>query len=266
MTLETKNTKRSYRIDLSGRRFRNAVVVERSSEKNKHGIWMWVCLCDCGKKFLATGNNLQRRPNKHCGCMTLLNIAKANQKRKKDPTMLMIGDVFRAYKQGARRRGFSFELSLDNFGKLILGRCFYCDSPPKLEYTPDKKPAGVYRNGVDRMNSNEGYTVENSVTCCFGCNLRKSDMDFSDFMTWVIHVSERFTEEDKDEYIDAIQGDAVRQYLMSIGKEDESIAYKTPLETEVARWESTMKYSRQMGGDVMVYEVMEKQDVSTTVG
>lgn len=40
-------------------------------------------------------------------------------------------------------------------------------------------------NGIDRVNSKEGYTEENSVPCCSTCNKAKLDMSFEDFRAWL---------------------------------------------------------------------------------
>lgn len=55
-------------IDISGRRFGNAVVEFR------HGVdttnkTTWRCVCDCGQVFVATGANLKNGNTKSCGCL-----------------------------------------------------------------------------------------------------------------------------------------------------------------------------------------------------
>lgn len=39
-------------------------------------------------------------------------------------------------------------------------------------------------NGIDRVDSSKGYTVENSVACCKYCNTAKNTMTESEFYTW----------------------------------------------------------------------------------
>ena len=41
---------------------------------------------------------------------------------------------------------------------------------------------GVKFNGVDRIDSSQGYTVENSVPCCGMCNQMKMFYDLHDFL------------------------------------------------------------------------------------
>ena len=39
--------------------------------------------------------------------------------------------------------------------------------------------------GLDRINSELGYTVENIQPCCKWCNMAKSDRSEKDFIEWV---------------------------------------------------------------------------------
>ena len=57
--------------DMIGRRWGNVVVIEYAgSYESPSGSKkrMWKCKCDCGKEFVATGNNLRRGRYKSCGC------------------------------------------------------------------------------------------------------------------------------------------------------------------------------------------------------
>lgn len=67
------------------------------------------------------------------------------------------------YKHDAKRRHYPFELTLEQFTLIISQPCNYCGSPGP--------------NGIDRKNNDDGYTLNNSVPCCFRCN--KIKMDYS---------------------------------------------------------------------------------------
>lgn len=54
-------------IDLTGKRFNNLTVIERSVNA-PGGIAMWLCLCDCGNKKIVRGSNLKSGAVKSCGC------------------------------------------------------------------------------------------------------------------------------------------------------------------------------------------------------
>ena len=90
-----------------------------------------------------------------------------------------------SYISGAIERGYSFELSEQDFDNLIFGNCFYCGQEPtehKGDLRLNKTNLPFKRNGIDRLDNNLGYTKENCVTSCFKCNKMKSDLNYSDFM------------------------------------------------------------------------------------
>lgn len=72
------------------------------------------------------------------------------------------------YKTSARVRKYYFELTLEEFSKLIYQRCYYCGSEEFI--------------GIDRKDNKKGYTVENSVSCCKECNFSKHTQNASEFI------------------------------------------------------------------------------------
>lgn len=37
---------------------------------------------------------------------------------------------------------------------------------------------------IDRIDSNKGYTVDNTVLCCYAVNLMKSDLSVDEMLWW----------------------------------------------------------------------------------
>lgn len=70
-------------------------------------------------------------------------------------------------KQDAKSRNLEFTLTLDEYSKLIELSCYYCDG-----YF-GKVTKGT---GLDRIDSNLGYTIDNVVSCCATCNHLKSNV------------------------------------------------------------------------------------------
>lgn len=56
-----------------------------------------------------------------------------------------------------------FELTKEQFYNLISQPCYYCGDKEK-EF-----------NGIDRIDSQKGYIIDNCVTCCEYCNKMKLD-------------------------------------------------------------------------------------------
>lgn len=45
--------------------------------------------------------------------------------------------------------------------------------------------------GLDRINNDYGYTVQNSAPCCWDCNNRKNSMRLQDMLTVLIEAERR---------------------------------------------------------------------------
>ena len=53
--------------DLTGKRFGNLTVMQRT--ENRNGRTCWLCLCDCGNEKAVTAHDLKAGKVKSCGCM-----------------------------------------------------------------------------------------------------------------------------------------------------------------------------------------------------
>lgn len=77
------------------------------------------------------------------------------------------------YKNNARKRNREFTLTEEQTVELLKSDCHYCGQ------TPDPL------NGIDRMENEIGYTLDNCITACLDCNYRKGQMSYDDFNTWL---------------------------------------------------------------------------------
>jgi len=60
--------------------------------------------------------------------------------------------------------------------------------PPVRTWKMIKKYNKMYVlqfHGIDRIDSNLGYCVENCTTCCASCNFAKSDLSLDNFRKWI---------------------------------------------------------------------------------
>ena len=81
------------------------------------------------------------------------------------------------YKRSAKNRGLVFELTDEEVYKILQLSCNYC---------------GIIDNdvlGIDRIDSNIGYTKKNSVPCCEQCNLMKHVRNQTEFINICEHIS-----------------------------------------------------------------------------
>jgi hypothetical protein len=83
-------------------------------------------------------------------------------------------------KSGAKNRNLDFKINYEfilKLWKVQNGLCYYTKIPMKLT-ARQKNPHQV---SIDRINSNLGYTEENTVLCCQAINYMKNDYSLEDF-------------------------------------------------------------------------------------
>lgn len=90
--------------------------------------------------------------------------------------------LYNNYKKSAIKRGYSFELSTDSFSRIIKNNCYYCNTQPKQVI------GDLVYNGIDRLENDKGYNIENCLACCGKCNKMKSDMSIRDFEDHIMNI------------------------------------------------------------------------------
>jgi hypothetical protein len=98
-----------------------------------------------------------------------------------------------------KNKGFSKTISFNVFSLLSKSPCKYCglehskEIEDRLNESKKQKRLSDHMlkcNGIDRVDSSKGYTVENSVPCCKFCNTAKNTMSEEEFYRWVKRVYE----------------------------------------------------------------------------
>lgn len=180
-----------YKLEnIEGKKFGKLLVVKllESKQYGKYKKRNWECLCDCGKTTNVTTSQLINGGTKSCGCLhKLTSVENSKNSRhkviKKDAAS---NSIYSYYKHNAKNRGYSFDLSKDEFKILITSNCFFCGSEPlNLYHNAYYK---LFYNGIDRLDNNEGYTTKNSVSCCKMCNIAKNKHDLEYFLQWIKKV------------------------------------------------------------------------------
>lgn len=96
--------------------------------------------------------------------------------------------IFVEYKSNAQHRKHPFELTFEKFNELISQPCAYCGSTPEikngghLESRKRLDQPDLYTNGIDRIDSTKGYTLDNCVPCCSKCNKMKNTYTKEEFL------------------------------------------------------------------------------------
>jgi hypothetical protein len=85
------------------------------------------------------------------------------------------------YKKDAKRDKRKFDLSMSDFDNITSQGCYYCgawsiNNPGKC--------------GIDRVDSDGGYEINNCVACCNMCNFMKRNLTEEDFIEHIKRIYE----------------------------------------------------------------------------
>lgn len=83
---------------------------------------------------------------------------------------------YKVYQNNARHKNRNFDLSEEDFVEMTKQPCIYCGG-----YSDTY--SGEQFNGIDRIDSNIGYSINNCVTCCSTCNRMKMDLDVDEWIS-----------------------------------------------------------------------------------
>lgn len=175
---------------LVGQQFGQLTVTELVGVKSKGAgsrEKAWRCLCTCGNYITIGQGNLKSGNTRSCGCAKLASAKHKErlrayaENRVTDSTA--IKDLSYYFRRNARVRNLPFELTLDDITSLTQQNCAYCGISPANLFR-----GAYWYNGIDRIDSNIGYTVTNCVPCCGECNRAKGPRSLEDFLLWVEKV------------------------------------------------------------------------------
>jgi hypothetical protein len=193
-------------IDITGQRFGRLTVIKFVGMGNYH-MSLWLCKCDCGKEIIKPKNNLMYSKNliKSCGCYTKEfsknNIQETNKKRiMSDDKHATINKIFTDYTQSCKVYNKDFYLTKEDLENLIFSNCHYCGAEPTLiqKHRRGKTVNYLPSNGIDRIDSSKGYTLDNVVPCCKWCNYSKRERKVDDFKEWADRLYHNLHKEDQD--------------------------------------------------------------------
>lgn len=154
--------------------------------------------CKCGRIKEVQYNNIRNGASLCCGfspCKIPIN----KNSRSIETTY---NSLFYAYSAGAKKRNYSFDLTLDEFKGYLDKNCYYCNSKPSSVYQIKDSKTGKIRaglpliyNGIDRLNNKIGYNIKNCITCCETCNRMKMKYDYDFFLN---HIKKIFNNKIKN--------------------------------------------------------------------
>lgn len=83
---------------------------------------------------------------------------------------------FKQYKGSANAKLLGFHLNEELFCSLLRQPCAFCGKPEA--------------NGIDRYDNDQGYTIENSVPCCWPCNEFKKSRHGDEYLLMCTTITE----------------------------------------------------------------------------
>lgn len=174
--------------DLRSRRFGRLVALRDvgSAKNGQSKVRVWECLCDCGVVKQVRSSQLLQGNVRSCGC---LRSEIARERVLLPPGESGLNALYTHYQGAARRKGFDFTLTKEEFRKLTSRDCYYCGTPPAQKSSIPRGTSTYIHNGIDRYNNGLGYIAGNCVPCCSDCNFFKGARDGDFFLSRVRHIA-----------------------------------------------------------------------------
>ncbi len=163
-------------LDLEGMQFGSLTIIERLDGRSNRGRVLWRCSCACGRSTCAKVIIVDS---------SALSGGKMNSCRMHQFDQAVpyaTRQYFTSMRSRAKQRGYAFELTLDEFRAIIQQPCHYCGT---IDIRSSKSVYGHFtplRNGIDRSDNTQGYTLSNSVPCCAKCNRAKLTMTAQEYL------------------------------------------------------------------------------------
>lgn len=185
-------------------------LLEIVNVPNRRRHWKARCI-KCGKEQIVNISNIQHRKAEKCNYCDNPNYVPPKFHAGARPITKTLDE--RSYVNYRKKmennsadelkKTKPWELTLEQYSELIHGNCFYCGDAPSADNQWNKtgKRSGenviFLQNGIDRIDSNKGYTKENCVSCCKKCNKMKWDLSQETFYAQIrkimCHMSKRST-------------------------------------------------------------------------
>lgn len=178
------------RKNIAGKRFGRLTAIEYSHRKHNS---MWKCRCDCGNESLVSLCGLTTGKIKSCGCIHSEVVAERNRNSALIPSESAFRALFSRYKRDAQKAGKWFDLTIEQFRDYTKMNCAYCGAEPASIRKETYRRNGSYiYNGLDRLDSRQGYDIYNVVPACKRCNQAKNDMSLDEFFSWAKRLNGYF--------------------------------------------------------------------------
>ena len=150
-----------------------------TDKRHSNQAVIWNVTCHCGNTFEYSASLIKSGKKISCGCKY--------QQASKSEEELLLKYVWSRYVASATKKKLEFNLSENNIKNIILSKqCFYDNNNGLIHQKNIFKQKQIKRLvtlewfGIDRIDNNKGYIIENCVPCCRECNFLKRDYNMGD--------------------------------------------------------------------------------------
>jgi hypothetical protein len=191
-----------------GEKVERLTILRKTVRRGPSGQAYYECKCECGKIIETLGTGVRYGNTISCGCYNEELLQKAHRLNLGECSLNNLEHMCRGNAKKRRgKKGIPYKLTTEQFRFLIKQNCYWCGEKPKpwnvyykLDGTRTKTGKHVEEewaslqwvsvNGIDRLNSDLGYTLENCIPCCFPCNemkMGKSEKEFIELMEKILN-------------------------------------------------------------------------------
>lgn len=181
-------------LDLTGQRYGRLIAIKRVTTRRTvtEPRIKWLFRCDCGREVERTVLCVRAGDTSSCGCLRndspAIKAAHVNKRLQYGESSFR--GLYKNYRNRAAAAGLEFSLTIDDFRLLTSQSCHYCGEAPFQAFISNHQSHGEYIYiGVDRLDNESGYRLNNVVSCCIHCNRAKGKLSSTQFLTLIQKIS-----------------------------------------------------------------------------
>jgi hypothetical protein len=175
--------------DYTGQKYGRLTFIKPTELRSYKGAVVWEAACDCGNNACVVPYRAIAGITQSCGCLAIESIQRVGEgMRQFDP---LISSARLVWRNNYPDCDFAI------FFPLSQQACFYCGCQPYRVYNAGNRKVASERqrsegdfiyNGLDRVDSTRGHTVDNVVPCCWTCNLMKRTLTLEVFINQIERI------------------------------------------------------------------------------
>lgn len=135
----------------------------------------------CGTIFSRRGTVIENTLN-------AVQCSNCRKQRFGKPLNVLEYKMYCFYRSGAQQRNIKWDLTEEEFKSLIKEDCYYCGEKPSRHQSVSYREEYELVNGIDRIDSSKGYSINNCVPCCNTCNIMKNTLPKDVFLNKIAQI------------------------------------------------------------------------------